>query len=78
MTKKKPKPSPRWSIDALAVIQALQLHITGEKKMDPTQVTVALTLLKKRLPDAVAKPAKKSSSRKPRDEATETTLKDLA
>jgi hypothetical protein len=77
MTKKKPKPSPRWSIDALAIIHALQLHITGKKTMEPLQVTAALVLLKKRLPDAVAKPAKKSSSRKKREEAAET-LKDLA
>jgi hypothetical protein len=77
MSKKKSTRSPRWSIDALAIIRALQLHVTGEEPLEPSRVTAALVLLKKRLPDAVAKPARKTPSRKHREDA-EGTLKDLA
>jgi hypothetical protein len=77
MTKKKPSKSPRWSIDAPGVIQALQAHITGKKPLDASQVEAALMLLKKRLPDAVrAKPPKRRKAQKEPDEA-EPSLKDL-
>ena len=44
--------SPRWHINTLAVIRALEAHIAGKKKLETSQVQAALTLLKKRLPDA--------------------------
>jgi hypothetical protein len=44
--------SPRLHIDALAVIRALENHVTGKKPLETSQVQAALTLLKKRLPDA--------------------------
>ncbi|MEZ0226549.1 MAG: hypothetical protein ACAH83_18475 [Alphaproteobacteria bacterium] len=76
MTKKKPKPSPRWSIDALAVINALQAHVTGKKKLSASQVEVALTLLEKRMPDAVRprRPPRRPSG----DQEDTGTLQDLA
>jgi len=44
--------SPRLHIDALAVIRALEDHVTGKKQLETSQVQAALTLLRKRLPDA--------------------------
>jgi hypothetical protein len=44
--------SPRWHIDALKIIRALEDHVAGKKKLETSQVQAALTLLKKRLPDA--------------------------
>jgi hypothetical protein len=42
---------PRDSIDATALITALEQHVLGLKEMTPSQVTAALALLKKTLPD---------------------------
>lgn len=76
MTKKKSTRSPRWDIDALAVINALQAHVTGKKNLTPSQVTAALTLLKKRLPDPrPPQPKKKHARHDPEDTGS---LKDLA
>ena len=51
---------PRDGIDIPALIEALQGHALGEKKMTSTQVSAAIALLKKVLPDLpapVRKPA---------------------
>ena len=41
----------RERINVLALIEALEQHVLGEKKMTATQVSAALALLKKTLPD---------------------------
>lgn len=41
----------RLKINVLALIEALEQHVLGEKEMKPTQVSAALALLKKILPD---------------------------
>lgn len=52
--------SPRWHINALKIISALEDHVAGKKKLETSQVQAALTLLKKRLPDAaLPRPSKK-------------------
>jgi hypothetical protein len=38
-------------IDVLAIVEALEQHVLGKKKMKATQVRAALALLKKTLPD---------------------------
>lgn len=48
----------RGAINVLALIEALEQHILGEKEMNATQVNAALALLKKTLPD-IADPARK-------------------
>lgn len=46
-----PAATARGGIDACALIGALQAHALGEKKMTATQVSAAIALLKKTLPD---------------------------
>lgn len=41
----------RNGIDVVALVEALQMHALGEKKMAATQVSAAIALLKKVLPD---------------------------
>ncbi|MBI1215666.1 MAG: hypothetical protein GC185_07600 [Alphaproteobacteria bacterium] len=66
MTEKKKKPAGkpvrrrkktdlRETINVLAIIEALEQHVLGEKEMSSTQVSAALALLKKTLPD-IAEP----------------------
>lgn len=64
---KKPrtKKDLRSSINVTAIIDALEQHILGNKKMTSTQVAAALALLKKTLPDAAAQTAAKSDTAKP-------------
>lgn len=50
------KADPRSHINAAAIIDALEQHVLGNKKMTATQVGAALALLKKTLPDAPAAP----------------------
>jgi len=45
---------PRKEIKVRAIIDALEQHVLGEKKMTATQVGAALALLKKTLPDMTA------------------------
>ena len=45
---------PRDGIDIPALIEALQEHALGGKKMTATQVSAAIALLKKVLPDLPA------------------------
>lgn len=52
--KKPRKSAPRRAIDARALIDALEQHVLGTKKMTATQVNAALALLKKILPDLPA------------------------
>ncbi len=49
--KKSRRSDPREKINVLALIEALEQHILGEKEMKPTQVSAALALLKKIIPD---------------------------
>lgn len=48
---------PRKTIKVRAIIDALEQHVLGEKKMTATQVGAALALLKKTLPDMTAQGA---------------------
>jgi hypothetical protein len=43
--------SLRAAINVRALIEALELHVLGQKEMTPSQVTAALALLKTTLPD---------------------------
>jgi len=67
---KKPRKSaarrsdPRRAIDARAIIDALEQHVLGAKKMTATQVNAALALLKKILPDLPAQAAAADSADK--------------
>jgi hypothetical protein len=45
-------------IDAAALIDALEQHVLGRKEMTATQVSAALALLKKTLPD-MSEPARR-------------------
>lgn len=47
----KPKPDPRGRIRTAALIRALERHVLKGTEMKPTQLTAALALLKKVLPD---------------------------
>ncbi|MDD9901058.1 MAG: hypothetical protein OXT65_08785 [Alphaproteobacteria bacterium] len=47
----------RRAVNALLLIEALEQHVLGEKEMTATQVSAALALLKKTLPDISAPPA---------------------
>lgn len=48
---------PRKFINVHAILDALEQHVLGEKKMTSTQVGAALALLKKTLPDMAAQTA---------------------
>lgn len=52
--RRKRRKNLRDSINVLALIEALEQHVLGEKKMTATQVSAALALLKKTLPDIAA------------------------
>lgn len=60
---KKPrvKKDLRSTINVSAIIDALEQHILGNKKMTSTQVAAALALLKKTLPDAAAQTPPRSA-----------------
>ena len=53
----------RAAINVRALIEALEQHVLGQKEMTPSQVTAALALLKKTLPDMVE--AKKTGMETP-------------
>lgn len=78
MKKKHSKPL-REQIAALAIIRALEEHILGQNKMSASQVTAALALLRKRLPDLLKKTLNppRSPKKKPDTAAHEDALKDL-
>lgn len=79
MKKKHSKPL-REQIAALAIIRALEQYILGQKKMSATQVTAALALLRKRMPDLLKKtvpPRSRRPKNKPETRAHEDALKDL-
>jgi len=54
----------RSAINVNAIIDALEQHILGNKKMTSTQVAAALALLKKTLPDAAAQTAPRGDAAK--------------
>lgn len=62
--KPRSKKDLRSTINVSAIIDALEQHILGNKKMTSTQVAAALALLKKTLPDAAAQTAPRSDSAK--------------
>ncbi len=61
----------RTRIDALTIIETLEQHVIGKKKMSPTQVRAALALLQKTLPDMTGVARQKDVA------AHEDALKDL-
>lgn len=71
------KKNLREKINVLALIEALERHVLGETEMTPTQVSAALALLKKTLPDAAAKPAKTAAEKEKPSSAHEDALKEL-
>jgi hypothetical protein len=58
MAKKKKIADLRAQINVAALIEALEQHVLGEKEMTATQVSAALALLKKTLPD-LSEPVRK-------------------
>lgn len=63
----------RDKINVIALIEALEQHVLGENKMTSTQVSAALALLKKTLPDLSGS----SSKTQEKDETHEDALKEL-
>lgn len=53
-TRRSRRKNLRDAINVCALIEALEQHVLGEKKMTATQVSAALALLKKTLPDIAA------------------------
>jgi hypothetical protein len=58
----------RDRINVLALIEALEQHVLGEKEMTATQVSAALALLKKTLPDMVD-PLRKGAAKSGHEDA---------
>ncbi len=59
-SRKKPA-HPREAIQVLALIEALESHVLGRNEMTTTQVSAALALLKKTLPDIAAEAARRAA-----------------
>ncbi len=75
--RKKPAPKNlREKINVLALIDALEQHVLGEKEMTATQVNAALALLKKTLPD-MTEATRKLAQTVENDGGHEAALKDL-
>jgi hypothetical protein len=70
--RRKTKKNMRDIINVRALIEALEQHVLGEKKMTATQVSAALALLKKNLPDIAAATA---SAKTTEDAATSTAIR---
>jgi hypothetical protein len=66
----------RDKINVLALIEALEQHVLGEKKMTSTQVSAALALLKKTLPD-LSEPARRPLPETESPQAHEDALQEL-
>lgn len=80
--KKKPpfrgKRPLREQIAALEIIRALEAYVLGKKKMSATQVTAALALLRKRMPDLMRRVVSpKASGKKAPQNSHEDALKEL-
>jgi len=60
----------RGKINVLALIEALEQHVIGGKKMSATQVSAALALLKKTMPD-LTKPLSDKTASKTHEDALE-------
>jgi len=67
---------PRGKIDVPGLIGALQAHALGEEKMTATQVSAAIALLKKVLPDLPA-PVRKLAEDDKTLQAHEEALREL-
>lgn len=76
MKKTPRKKALRLEIAALEIIRALEAHVQGDRKMCASQVTAALALLKKRLPDLSSAPVAKKPKKK-KEARHEDRLKDL-
>ena len=66
----------RGRINVLALIEALERHVLGQSKMSATQVSAALALLKKTLPD-LSGAARKALPEQGRRDGHEDALKEL-
>ena len=66
----------RKRINVLAIIDALERHILGDKEMTATQVNAALALLKKTMPDLPG-PLRKLDLETEKPGAHEDALKEL-
>jgi len=75
-TRKSGGESLRDKINVLALIEALERHVFGEKEMTATQVSAALALLKKTLPD-LSEPVRKLMQEAPPPQVHEEALKEL-
>jgi hypothetical protein len=67
----------REKIDVLGLIEALELHVLGHSKMTATQVSAALALLRKTLPDLLSVPVQKLLRKAAPPKAHEDALKEL-
>ncbi len=68
---------PRGCIDADGLIRALQQHVLGGNKMTATQVSAAVALLKKILPDIPSAVAAAAAGRDEKIKAHEEALREL-
>ena len=75
-SKKSSGGSMRDKINVLALIEALEQHVLGEKEMTATQVNAALALLKKTMPD-MSEPIRKLMQETENPKAHEDALKEL-
>ena len=66
----------RDKINVLAMIEALEQHVLGQKEMTATQVNAALALLKKTMPD-MSEPIRKLMKETETSKAHEDALKEL-
>ena len=76
VVKKSSRENLRDRINVLALIEALEQHVLGEKEMTATQVNAALSLLKKTLPDLSESGRKRLQEEEPA-KAHEDALKEL-
>jgi len=75
--KKKYIEDARASIDVKALVDALENHALGEIKMTSSQVTAALALLKKVMPDISTSPAKDEKEKGASEVSHEEALEEL-
>lgn len=76
LTKRPAVGNIRDSINAQVLIEALERHVLGKSKMTSTQVSAALALLKKTLPD-LSEPVRKLLQGAEQPKAHEAALRDL-
>lgn len=77
MKKSKDRKPLREQIAALEIIRALEAYVLGKKKMDTSQVSAALALLKKRLPDLASMQLPRRKKTVAAEDGHEDALKEL-